>query len=191
MLDRLTYFDAKKGELVPWIASKFTASEDQTKFTFTIRPGVTFSDGTRLIAKAVQANFEALGKGIESAKIQPNVDFLHLQVLAGHRRGPGGSNPVPPDANFLAPRPPSPPDSCRRRPSPWTTPPSRPSRNLRSGPFTFESEKADEEIVLAKRSDYAWAPEGAANQGAAYLDKVVVKYLPEVATARGPCRPAR
>lgn len=38
VLDRLTYFDAQKGELVPWIASKFTASEDQTRFTFTIRP---------------------------------------------------------------------------------------------------------------------------------------------------------
>ncbi len=54
-----------------------------------------------------------------------------------------------------------------------------------SGPFVFESEKADEEVVFAKRADYAWAPETCDNQGAAYLDKLVVKYLPEVAHRAG------
>src|SRR4051794_19165699 len=75
VLDRLTYFDAESGKLVPWIASSFKANEDNTEFTFDIRPGVTFSDGTALDAAAVKANLDALGKGIEKAQIQPNVDF--------------------------------------------------------------------------------------------------------------------
>ncbi|WP_160663385.1 ABC transporter substrate-binding protein [Pseudarthrobacter sp. ATCC 49987] len=186
VLDRLTYFDAKKGELVPWIASKFTASEDQTKFTFTIRPGVTFSDGTPLDAKAVQANFEALGKGIESAKIQPNVDFSTYESSQVTGEDQVEVTLSSPDANFL--RATSSVTAGLVSPKTLTLDNAAQSAIAKisgSGPFTFESEKADEEIVLAKRSDYAWAPEGAANQGAAYLDKVVVKYLPEVAHRAG------
>ncbi|MDQ0848068.1 peptide/nickel transport system substrate-binding protein [Arthrobacter sp. B3I9] len=186
VLDRLTYFDAEKGQLVPWIASKFTASEDQTKFTFTIRPGVTFSDGTPLDAAAVQANLDALGKGIESAKIQPNVDFSAYkssQVIGGDQVEVTLSSP---DANFL--RATSSVTAGLVSPKTLTLDNAGQSAIAKisgSGPFAFESEKADEEVVLAKRADYAWAPEGAPNQGAAYLDKVVVKYLPEVAHRAG------
>ncbi|WP_427007858.1 ABC transporter substrate-binding protein [Pseudarthrobacter sp. H2] len=186
VLDRLTYFDARKGELVPWIASKFTASEDQTKFTFTIRPGVSFSDGTPLDAKAVQANLDALGKGVESAKIQPNVDFSAYkssQVIGGDQVEVTLSSP---DANFLR----ATSSVTAGLVSPTTLALDNAGQSAiakisGSGPFAFESEKADEEIVLAKRADYAWAPAGAPNQGAAYLDKVVVKYLPEVAHRAG------
>lgn len=186
VLDRLTYFDAKKGELVPWIASKFTASEDQTKFTFTIRHGVSFSDGTPLDAKAVQANLDALGKGIESAKIQPNVDFSAYkssQVVGEDQVEVTLSSP---DANFLR----ATSSVAAGLVSPKTLALDNAGQSAiakisGSGPFAFESEKADEEIVLAKRADYAWAPEGAPNQGSAYLDKVVVKYLPEVAHRAG------
>lgn len=186
VLDRLTYFDAGTGELVPWIASKFTASEDQTKFTFTIRPGVSFSDGTPLDAAAVQANFDALGKGIESAKIQPNVDFSAYQfsqVIAPDQVEVTLSSP---DANFLR----ATSSVTAGLVSPKTLALDNAGQSAiakisGSGPFVFESEKADEEIVLARRADYAWAPEGAPNQGAAYLDKVVVKYLPEVAHRAG------
>lgn len=186
VLDRLTYFDAQKGELVPWIASKFTASEDQTKFTFTIRPGVTFSDGSPLDAAAVQANLEAFGKGIESARIQPNVDFSSYKssrVIGSDQVEVTLSSP---DANFLR----ATSSVTAGLVSPKTLAldnagQSAIAKIAGSGPFAFESEKADEEIVLAKRADYAWAPEGAPNQGAAYLDKVVVKYLPEVAHRAG------
>ena len=186
VLDRLTYFDAQKGELVPWIASKFTASEDQTKFIFTIRPGVSFSDGTPLDAKAVQANLEALGKGIESAKIQPNVDFSTYKssrVIAEDQVEVTLSSP---DSNFLR----ATSSVTAGLVSPKTLALDNAGQSAiakisGSGPFIFESEKADEEIVLARRSDYAWAPEGSPNQGAPYLDKVVVKYLPEVAHRAG------
>src|SRR5690625_3819696 len=50
VLDRLTYFDPDSGELVGWIAEEFEMNDDATEFVFTIRPGVTFSDGTPLDA---------------------------------------------------------------------------------------------------------------------------------------------
>ncbi|WP_247827402.1 ABC transporter substrate-binding protein [Arthrobacter antioxidans] len=186
VLDRLTYFDAEQGELVPWIASEFSANAAATEFTFTIRPGVTFSDGSPLDAEAVKLNLDALGLGIESAQIQPNVDF------AGYSSAEVvGENQVKvtlpsPNANFLR----ATSSVTAGLVSPATLKldaagQSAISQISGSGPFTFESEKPDEEVVLAKRADYAWAPETAENQGDAYLDRVVIKYLPEVAHRAG------
>lgn len=186
VLDRLTYFDAKTGKLVGWIASKFEANEDQTEFIFTIRDGVTFSDGTALDAAAVKDNLDALGLGIKDAQVAPNVDFSaygSAEVL--------GKNQVKvtlkaPDANFL--RATSSVTSGLVSPATLkldNTGQSAIATIVGSGPFVFESEKTDEEVTFIKRSDYKWAPETAANQGAAYLDKLVVKYLPEVAHRAG------
>ena len=186
VLDRLTYYDAERGELVGWIASKFTANEAQTEFTFTIRDGVTFSDGTPLDAAAVKANLDALGLGIESAQVQPNVDFSAYESSEVV-----GDNQVKvtlesPDANFLR----ATSSVTAGLVSPATLEldnagQSAISKIVGSGPFVFESEKPDEEVAFAKRADYAWAPETADNQGAPYLDKLVVKYLPEVAHRAG------
>ncbi len=186
VLDRLTYFDAKSGKIVGWIASDFKANEKQTEFTFTIRDGVTFSDGTPLDAAAVKENLDALGLGIKNAQVAPNVDFSAYkssEVL--------GKNQVKvtlktPDANFLR----ATSSVTSGLVSPATLKLDNAGQSaianiVGSGPFVFESEKTDEEVTFAKRAEYKWAPQTAANQGAAYLDKLVVKYLPEVAHRAG------
>ncbi len=45
-----------KGTFVPWLASSWTVNKAQTVYTFKIKPGVKFSDGTPLNAAAVAAN---------------------------------------------------------------------------------------------------------------------------------------
>ena len=186
VLDRLTYFDVESGKVVGWIASAFTANKAQTEFTFTIRDGVTFSDGTALDAKAVQKNLDALGLGIKSAQIQPNVDFAAYKASEVV-----GTNKVKvtlkrPDANFLR----ATTSVTAGLVSPETLKLDNAGQTaigkiVGSGPFVFESEKADEEVVFTSRDDYAWAPETAANQGDAYLEKLVIKYLREVAHRAG------
>jgi peptide/nickel transport system substrate-binding protein len=186
VLDRLTYFDAESGKLVPWIASKFSGNADNTEFTFDIRPDVTFSDGTPLDAEAVKANLDVLGKGLEKAQIQPNVDFSAYESTEVVDEDTVKVELKSADANFLR----ATSSVAAGLVSPKTLELDNAGQSdiakiSGSGPFVFESEKPDEEVVLAKRADYAWAPETAKNQGAAYLDKVVVKYLPEVAHRAG------
>lgn len=186
VLDRLTYFDPEQGKLVPWIASEFSGSEDATEFTFTIRPGVTFSDGTPLDATAVKLNLDALGLGVKEAQIQPNVDFAGYESAEVIGEDQVRVTLATPNSNFL--RATSSVTAGLVSPETLkldTAGQSAIARISGSGPFVFESEKPDEEVVLAKRADYAWAPETADNQGDAYLDKVVIKYLPEVAHRAG------
>lgn len=186
VLDRLTYYDVESGKLVGWIASAFEANKDKTEFTFTIRDGVTFSDGSALDAAAVKLNLDALGLGIKDAQIAPNVDFAaykSAEVIDGNKVKVTLKRP---DANFLR----ATSSVTAGLVSPKTleldnAAQSSISKIVGSGPFVFESEKPDEEVVFSSRDDYAWAPETAENQNDAYLDKLVVKYLPEVASRAG------
>lgn len=185
VLDRLTYFDPETKELVGWIASEFESNEDRTEYTFTIRDGVTFSDGETLDAEAVKANLDAFGKGIESAQIQPNVDFANYDSASVD----GNKVTVKlkqADANFL--RATSSVTAGLVSPKTLeldTAGQSDIAKIVGSGPFVYESQVADQEVKFKARSDYAWAPKTAKNQGAPYLDSFTVKYLAEVGNRAG------
>lgn len=108
---------------------------------------MTFSDGTPLDAPAVQANLEALGEGIESAKIQLNVDFSTYKssrVIGNDQVEVTLSSP---DANFL--RATSSVTAGLVSPKTLVLDNARQSAIATisgSGPFVFESEKANEEL---------------------------------------------
>lgn len=48
------------GEIVPLLAENFSANDDATQFTFNLRQGVTFHDGTPFNAESVKVNFERI-----------------------------------------------------------------------------------------------------------------------------------
>src|SRR4051812_29480295 len=62
VVDSLTDQDPATGKIVPWLASSWKISPDNTTFTFTLRPGATFSDGTPVNAAAVKADFDSVPK---------------------------------------------------------------------------------------------------------------------------------
>ena len=49
-----------KGTLEPWLATRWTVSPDGKSYTFTLREGVTFSDGSPFNAAAAKANLDAV-----------------------------------------------------------------------------------------------------------------------------------
>jgi ABC-type transport system substrate-binding protein len=49
--ETLLNYNPDTGEVIPWLASEFTPNENATEFTFKIRDGVTFHDGSALDAK--------------------------------------------------------------------------------------------------------------------------------------------
>ena len=60
--DSLTDQDPETGNIVPWLATSWKAEEDNRRFTFVLRDGATFSDGSKLDADAVKANFDGIVK---------------------------------------------------------------------------------------------------------------------------------
>jgi len=53
------------GEIVPWLAESWTASEDGREYAFKLREGITFSNGEPFDAAAVVANFQAALANLE------------------------------------------------------------------------------------------------------------------------------
>lgn len=185
MLDRLLYFDKKTGELVPWIAESYTSNDDATQYTLTIRDGVTFSDGSPLDAEVVKKNLDLQAFGDEAKQIPANPTFK------AYKSSSVSGNTVTvelskPDAFF--------PRSLSNVQAGLVSAGTMELGNegqsslktiVGSGPFVFESEIPEQEVVLKRRDDYAWPPASFDNQGPAYLDKVIIRILGEVGLRAG------
>ena len=64
--DNLLRYRGNPPEIIPWVAERDEAADDGRRWTFYLRRGVTFHDGSELTAEAVRFSFErllSLGKG--------------------------------------------------------------------------------------------------------------------------------
>jgi peptide/nickel transport system substrate-binding protein len=184
LVDSLTVRDPGTGKLAPWLATSWQASSDAKSFTFTLRSGVTFSDGTPLTATAVKAALDS------------DVALGARAILAsGYLTGYKGSvvlaaNQVrvdfaKPNATFL--------DATSTVSlgivAPTTATESADQRCAQgvvgTGPFVLSSFTRDQQVVEKARKDYGWAPAGSAHQGPAHLSSLVFKVVTEDAVRLG------
>jgi peptide/nickel transport system substrate-binding protein len=178
--DKLTYQNPKTLEIEPWIAESWTVNADATEYTFKIRPGVTFSDGTPLDAAAVARNFDTYGLGDKALKhpvsevitnykasevLDPlTVKFTFTKPSVGFLQGTSviGSGLVSLKTLAL-------PDEAL----------GDATKIIGSGPFVVKSETLGRELVMEARKDYNWGPMKMAHQGRAYLDGIKYVVTPE------------
>src|SRR5690606_25304140 len=151
LLDRLTYFDPQEGKLVPWIASEFSSNETATEFTFKIRDGVTFSDGTPLAAAAVKQNLDVLGLGLPDAQIPPYKDFIGYESAEVVGDDTVVVTLSEPNSTFLY----ATASANAGLVAPATLALDNAGQSsletvIGSGPFVFESQIPEQEIVLVK-----------------------------------------
>jgi peptide/nickel transport system substrate-binding protein len=186
----LLYVDPVSKKIVPWIAKAWSANAGNTEFTFTIRPGVTFSDGTALTPDVVRQNLDRLGQGAPDLRIPANpyiaAGYDHAELV--------GSDQVKvvltaPDQQF--------PLNTSRLQAALLAPKTLkldveeaglPQNVIGAGPFVFKSQVANESAVLVRRPDYKWAPASSANQGPAYLEQIHWQVLSEVGLRSGALR---
>jgi peptide/nickel transport system substrate-binding protein len=74
-------------ELEPLLATAWKPSADNTSFTFTLREGVKFSDGTDFNAEAVCANFDRWFNwtGLNQSE---NITYYYGKLMRGFKTGP-------------------------------------------------------------------------------------------------------
>ena len=56
---------------------------------------------------------------------------------------------------------------------------SDPTLSIGTGPFKVAEYSKGSKLVLERNEDYDWAPETWGHEGAAYLDEVVIQFVPE------------
>lgn len=178
IVDSLTAQDPTTNRVVPWLATSWEVSSDATTFTFHLRSGVTFSDGSALGAATVKENFDAVVKAAGRAPLASSylAGYLGTDVVdprtARVRFGK-------PNAQFLQAtstvslgllasatlaRPLA--DRCV-------------SGVIGSGPFVLDSYVPKQSVTVHRRAGYGWAPATAKHTGDAYLEKITYSIIPD------------
>jgi peptide/nickel transport system substrate-binding protein len=177
IFDSLLWQDAE-GKLQPWLASAWKISDDGLTYTFTLRKGVKFHDGSVWNAEALKANFEhmrdpATKSPLAAGYIAPYKDskVVDESTLEVHLTSPYSAF-----LNVLA-------QSYLAMISPKQLkedPGSTCEHPIGSGPFVFDKWTKGQSITYRKNPDYAWGPTG--RTGPAYLDHLEIRFLAEDAT---------
>lgn len=180
VVDSLTDQDPKTGELVPWLATEWKAEDSNTRFTFDLRDGVTFSDGTPFTAESVKLAFDS---DAASAKSIPGV--FGASYLSGYQ----GTKVVDddtvevtftkPNAAFLQATSTTTLGILAASSYEKTAEERSAGEIVGSGPFTLDSYDPTKGIELSRRSGYDWGSTLNAHQGDAYLEHVSVSYVAE------------
>lgn len=180
----LTAQDPDTGEIVPWLAESWEVSDDASSYTFHLREGATYADGTPIDAESVKTNFDAIVALGATAS-------LGSQYLVGYE-GTTVVDPqtltvdfAQPSAQFLQ----ASSTFSLGLLSPASaelTPEERCAGDyVGSGPFQVESYTQDQEIVLTKVPGYDWSSEADEHTGEAYLDSVTYQVIPESSVRAG------
>lgn len=185
LADSLTDQDPDTGEIEPWLAESWDVSDDLTRFTFHLRDGVTFSDGSALTADDVRASFDAVAgdlgataplaasylAGYEETQVpddrtatvvfeEPNAQFLQATATVSLAILSEETADVDPAARLQG-------------------------DVVGSGPFVLDSYTQDQGAVLTRRDGYDWAPPSSDHEGEAYLDRVEFSVVPESGVRAG------
>ena len=176
LFDCLVYQD-ENGNISPWLAKSWDISPDGKTYTFHLRDDVTYSDGEKFNARAVQLNLEhmrdpATKSPLAAAYIAPYVDgrVVDEYTFEAHLR-----EPYSPFLDVLA-------QSYLSMLSPRQieqAPKSIAEHPIGTGPFVLESYTRDQGLNFVKRKGYHWAPPVTQHQGEAYLDRLEVSIVPE------------
>ena len=183
VFDSLVY-EGSNGQFTPWLASKWTVNSNATAFTFTIRPGVKFSDGTPLTASAVKYTFDR----IES----PKEGSLFAISLLGPYAGTTVNGPYSVTVRFKTPYPAfleaasqaflgivDPAAAQREGPAGFG------ARPVGSGPFEITSNVPNQGVTEVRNPAYRWGPSGLNHQGPACLSKIAFTEVPGESTRVG------
>lgn len=170
--------DPETLEFKPYLAESWKVSEDGKTWTFAIRSGVKFHDGTPLTAKSFADTYRRALDPATAAKVAgsnlsevafveaPDDKTLVLTLkepfapLLQYLSDPGWLQPLSMAAIQKAG------DKYGRQP-------------VGVGPWKFDSWEDGQSISFVRNEDFNWADPIAKNQGAVYPDKLVYKFISE------------
>ena len=178
---------AQKGsgyDFVHWLATSWTISSDAEHYTFQLRQGVVFSDGTPFNAEAVKYNFDRI--------INPATKSTTAAELLGPYQSTTVLGPYTVEVNFSQPYA----VFLQGLATPWlgiesptylsasSYQPCSPP--VGSGPYEVSSYTPNEQETLVRNPHYGdWAPSIYTHTGPGYLSKLVYNLVPDDSTRVG------
>jgi peptide/nickel transport system substrate-binding protein len=160
---------------LPGLATSYSVSPDGKTYTFKLRKGVTFHDGTPFDASAVKATFDRIvapaTKSVSAKAVlgpyrsSTVVDDSTVQVSFTAANGGFLDNVASPLLAIVSPTAASKQGALFGR------------HPVGTGPFKFSSWIAGLSILVVRNEDYAWGPDTAGLRGPAKLSQVTFRIV--------------
>ncbi len=175
-VDSLVYQE-EDGSFTPWLADSWEISEDGTTYVFEIAEGVTFTDGEPLTAEAVKVNLDYTRDASHGSTYAGLLGSVSEIVADDHTLTVQLSAP---DSSLL--------DSLSSVALGIVSPAgvelgdelcSIDSGLAGTGAFVLGDYTRGDQLTLTRNDDYVSAPASLDHGGAAYLEQVTYKFIPE------------
>jgi peptide/nickel transport system substrate-binding protein len=169
-------WEPEPGKFMPGLAESWEISPDAKEYTFKLKQGVKFHDGTPFNADAVKFTFdrvidEATKAGQSHDQLGP---YDHTEVIDDHTVKvvmKQGYAPLLTNLNgYLGIVSPT---AVKKGLADFAQHP------VGTGPFMFKEWVKKDHVTLVKNPDYNWGSSMFKHTGAAYLDEVIFKIIPE------------
>lgn len=147
------------GDLIPAVASNYTVSEDHLTYTFTLREGAKFHNGDAVTAEDVVYSLKRVAAPTETGVVQVEALSIMADVVAVDEKTVAITL-TEPSNEFISYL------TVAILPADYTEQDTKP---VGTGPFTFASRSAQENIILEKFEEY-WGQK-------AYLDQVTFRII--------------
>jgi peptide/nickel transport system substrate-binding protein len=179
VLDSLLSLD-DDGAAVPWLAESYQVSDDRLAWTFHLKEGVTFTDGTALTAAVVAYNFDYwVAGGNSTAQVWLDGYYSSAEAVDDLTLVVHLSAPYPRLAETLT-------QGYFGIQSQQALETRSDEQNCEApvgtGAFTVESWSRGSEIVLVRNPHYTSWPANARHQGPAIVDRVEWKFVADATT---------
>ena len=178
--------DPETGELKPWLAKDYKVSDDDKTYTFTLKDGITFSDGEQFNADAVVKNFEEILKVVQENPAASNKNYVrNLESVSKVDDSTVEFHLSAPNAAF--------PQALATTTTAILSPKSFEkdakarclANNVGTGPYVVEKFDVKTGSVLSKRTGYNSPSPFAGRSGDAYLDEIRIAYSNESSVRLG------
>ena len=162
------------------LAESWEISPDATVYTFRLRPGVIFHDGTPLTAEAVKVSYDHI--------VDPNtksraaitalgpydhteiVDELTAKVVFKEPNGAFLNNLASPLFSLSSPT------ALQKYGAEYGLNP------VGTGPFVFKEWVQNDHVTVVRNPDYAWSSAAVTTQGPPALEELTFRIIPDAAT---------
>ena len=178
--DTLVWQDPTDLGFKPGLAESWQVAPDGLSYTFKLRRGVKFHDGTAFNAAAVKFSFDRIAdpetkSGFAAALLGPyaGADVVDEQTVRVRFKVASAGFLDGASQAFLGIVSPA---AVKQQGKDFGLEP------VGTGPFVFKEWVRQDHITLERNPDYQWASPVFKHQGPAYLDRVVFKIIPEDAT---------
>lgn len=168
------------GDVKPWLAESGEMSDDGLTWTFKLRTGIEFTDGTPFNADAVRVNVEHL----QDPATESSTGYLALEHVDSIEAGDENTavfHMSEPDAALM--------ESLAQT---WLSiqSPTALERSVEencespvgTGPFVVEEWNRQQSITYSRNDNYSSAPGTSEHEGPAYLETLQIRFMPDASS---------